>query len=307
MRIAVIIPAYNVAAFLREALLSVLCQTHEDWSLIVVDDGSTDATAAVAASFPDTRIRLIRQDNAGVSTARNRGIRQAKLGTPDAFLFLDGDDWLAPTALALLADALDSAPWAVAACGRYARVASNGAARLSAAPPDGCLLERLLVRNLFANGGHLLIRQEAVEAAGGFRDDLFYGEDWEYWTRLALVGEFVAVRSRAPMVFVRERAGSAMLTHAADPAAYRPAIDAIHHNPAIVNRLGGSRLAHLRRRTDAEVAWTVGRELIRHGQQRAGQLWLGRSICNAPSVRRLGLIALSWLRLGPFRRYPTVA
>src|ERR1700722_10403090 len=113
MHIAIIIPAFNVAAFLREALQSVLCQTHEDWSLIVVDDGSTDATAAVAASFPDTRIRLIRQDNAGVSTARNRGIRQAESGTPDAFLFLDGDDWLAPTALALLADALHSAPWGV--------------------------------------------------------------------------------------------------------------------------------------------------------------------------------------------------
>jgi glycosyltransferase involved in cell wall biosynthesis len=307
MHIAIIIPAFNVAAFLREALLSVLSQTHADWSLIVVDDGSTDTTAAVAADFPDPRIRLIRQDNAGVSTARNRGIRQAGSGTPNAFLFLDGDDWLAPNALALLADALDSAPWAVAACGRYARVATNEAARLSAAPPDGCLLERLLVCNLFANGGHLLIRQEAVEAAGGFRDDLFYGEDWEYWTRLALLGEFVAVRSRAPVVFVRERAGSAMLTHAADPAAYRPATDAIHHNPAIADRLGGSRLAHLRRRADAETAWAVGRELIRHGQQRDGRLWLGRSIASAPSVRRMMLIGLSWLRVGPFRPYPTVA
>ena len=168
MHIAVIVPAFNVAPFLREALLSVLDQTHADWSLIVVDDGSTDATAAVAASFPDPRIRLVRQDNAGVSAARNRGIRCAEPATPSAFLFLDGDDWLAPDALALLAEALDAAPWAVAACGRYARVAADGTDRLSAAPQDGCLLERLLVRNLFANGGHLLIRQEAVETAGAF-------------------------------------------------------------------------------------------------------------------------------------------
>jgi glycosyltransferase involved in cell wall biosynthesis len=307
MHIAVIIPAFNVAPFLREALLSVLDQTHADWSLIVIDDGSTDATAAVAAAFPDPRIRLVRQDNAGVSAARNRGIRQAESARPGAFLFLDGDDWLAPDALALLADALDSAPWAVAACGRYVRVAANGATRLSAAPPSGCLLERLLVRNLFANGGHLLIRREAIESAGDFRRDLFYGEDWEYWTRLALLGEFAAVRSRAAMLFVRERAGSAMLTHATDPAAYRSAIDAIHNNPAIANRLGTSRMAQLRSRTDAEAAWAVGRELIRHGQQRAGQFWLGRSISRAPSVKRLVLIGLAWLRLGPFRRYPTVA
>jgi glycosyltransferase involved in cell wall biosynthesis len=305
VRIAVIIPAFNVAPFLRDAMLSVLDQTHTDWSLVVVDDGSTDTTAAIAEGFRDNRIHLIRQDNAGVSAARNRGIRHAAHARPEAFLFLDGDDWLAPNALALLAATLESAPWAAASCGRYARVAAGGAARLSHAPPDGCVLERLLTRNLFANGGHLLIRQEAVEAAGDFRRDLSYGEDWEYWTRLALLGEFVAVRCRTPVLFVRERPGSAMLTHAADPAAYRPATEAIHRNPAIANRLGSARVAHLRRRADAETAWTVGRELIRHGQQRAGQRWIGRSVYTAPSVRRLMLIALSWFRLGPFRPYRT--
>ena len=144
-------------------------------------------------------------------------------------------------------------------------------------------------------------------AAGDFRRDLTYGEDWEYWTRIALLGEFVSVQSRTPILFVRERAGSAMLTKATDPAAYRAAIDAIHRNPAIANRLGGSRLPPLRRRADAETAWAVGRELIRHGQRRAGQRWLGRSIIGAPSVRRLLLIGLSWLRIGPFRPYRTAA
>jgi glycosyltransferase involved in cell wall biosynthesis len=305
MRIAVIIPAFNVAPFLRDALLSVLDQTHTDWSLVVVDDGSTDATAAVAEGFRDRRIHLIRQDNAGVSAARNRGIQHAARARPEAFLFLDGDDWLAPNALTVLSETLDAAPWAVAACGRYARVAANGSVRLSPAPPSGCLLERLLIRNLFANGGHLLIRQEAVEAAGDFRHDLSYGEDWEYWTRLALLGEFVAVRCRTPVLFVRERPGSAMLTNATDPSAYRAATDAIHRNPAIANRLGSARVVLLRRRADAETAWAVGRELIRHGQRRAGQRWLGRSVYNAPSVRRLMLIALSWFRLGPFRPYRT--
>jgi glycosyltransferase involved in cell wall biosynthesis len=307
VRIAIIIPAFNVAPFLRETLLSVVAQTYTDWSVIVVDDGSTDAIEAVATGLQDARIQLIRQDNAGVSAARNCGIRQAEAAAPDAFLFLDGDDWLAPNALELLADALDAAPWAAAACGRYARVAANGAERLSPAPPSGCLLERLLTRNLFANGGHLLVRREAVHAAGDFRRDLTYGEDWEYWTRLALLGEFVAVPSRTPILFVRERPGSAMFTKATDPAAYRAATDAIHRNPAIANRLGASRLPQLRRRAEAETAWAVGRELIRHGQRRAGQRWLGRSIAGAPSIRRMMLISLSWLRIGPFRPYRTTA
>jgi glycosyltransferase involved in cell wall biosynthesis len=305
VRIAVIVPAFNVAPFLRQTLQSVLDQTHADWSLIVVDDGSTDTTSTIAASFKTHRIRLIQQQNAGVSAARNTGIRH--VGSADAVLFLDGDDWLAPNALEILAVTLDAAPWAAAACGRYARIAANGTARRSAAPPDGCLLERLLKQNLFANGGHLLIRREAIEAAGDFRQDISYGEDWEYWTRLAQHGEFAAARSREPLLFVRERPGSATQSNATNPAAYRPAMDAIHRNPALADRLGRSRLADLRHRADAEMAWTIGRELVRHGSQRDGLRWLARSLRSAPGPRRLALISLSCLQLGPFRRYRQTA
>jgi glycosyltransferase involved in cell wall biosynthesis len=310
MRIAVIVPAFNVAPFLLQTLLSVVAQTHADWMLVVVDDGSTDATAAVAeslaASLQDPRIALIRQAHAGVSAARNRGMRYTAPLLHDACLFLDGDDWLAPHALAVLADTLAAAPWAVAAGGRYARIGADGEFRPSPAPPEGCLLAPLMTRNLFANGGHLLIRREAVSAAGEFRTDLSYGEDWEYWARIALHGEFVAARSRAPVLFVRERPGSACFSHATDPAAYRPAIEAIHANKSIAERLGRPRLAALRTRSEAEIAWTIGRELIRHGSCRDGRHWLRQSLRIAPSLRRIGLVALSWAGIGPFRRYRTV-
>jgi glycosyltransferase involved in cell wall biosynthesis len=331
VQIAVVVPAFNVAPYLRRALDSMLRQTHTDWSLVVIDDGSTDATAAVAAAFTDPRIRLIRQGNAGVSAARNRGVaafldgrigfpgadstycddtRLPRAQTADAFLFLDGDDFLAPDALVCLAETLEGAPWAVAACGRYARVAADGAtyrpgSRVAAPPPKGCLLEALLTRNRFANGGHLLIRREAIEVAGLFRQNLSYGEDWEYWTRVALLGEFVAVHSRMPLLFVCERAGGASLSNGSDPTAYRAAMEAIYANPAIANRLGTLRVAHLWHAAEAEMAWSVGRELIRHGHRWAGQRWLGRSVCNAPSVRRFVLIGVSWLRSGPFQPYLT--
>jgi glycosyltransferase involved in cell wall biosynthesis len=361
VHIAVVTPAFNAASFLPVAIESVLSQTHKDWSLVVVDDGSTDDTVAVAMIYQDARIRLLQQRNAGVSAARNAGIRAALaadcalLGDdversassyasravpeptrasivysadtgkaadchagigdagepsrfapvlPGAFLFLDGDDWLAPFALALLAQTLDDAPWAAAAVGRYARVGLH-AACLSRSPPQGALLERLLTRNLFANGGHLLIRREAIAAAGFFRTQLVYGEDWEYWTRLASQGEFVAVRSRAPLLFIRERLEGAYLSRATDPDSYRPALDAIYRNPELAERVGTARLAALRRRADAEMAWTVGRELIKHGCQPEGLQWLHRSFRDAPSVHRLMLMAVSRLGLGPFRPYPT--
>ena len=309
VRIGVIVPAFNVAPYLRDTLQSVVEQTYADWSVVVVDDGSTDATAKVAAGFHDSRMTLIRQANAGVSAARNQGIAtflDRSGPKPDAFMFLDGDDWLDRQAFGVLVQALDNAPWAAAACARYARIAPNGAARLSAAPPEGCVLERLLTRNLFANGGHLLIRREAIETTGNFYRGMAYGEDWEYWTRLALSGEFVAVRSPAPLLFVRERQGSAYLSRATDPAFYRTALQAIYDNPRLNARVGSARLCSLRSRAEAEVAWAVGRELVRHGRALDGQRWLLRSIRGSPSPRRLALLGLAWLGTGPFRRYELV-
>lgn len=328
MHITVIVPAYNVAPYVHEAIASVLSQSYSDLSIFIVDDGSSDETAQVVRSFQDHRVCLIQQQNGGVSSARNTGIRAAlapmtvpasilctisddRIGpaawdgglVPDAFLFLDSDDWLAPDALAVLAETLESAPWAVAAIGRYGRVGAGGRSRLSSPPADGSILERLLIGNLFANGGHVLIRREAVETAGLFRSDLSYGEDWEYWTRLALLGEFVASRSRAPVLFVRERPGSSYLSHATDPAVYRRALDAIYENPALASRLGTRRLTDLRRRAEAETAWSIGRELARHGNRKTGLRWLARSIRRAPNLKRLGLLGLSGLRVGPFRPY----
>jgi glycosyltransferase involved in cell wall biosynthesis len=301
VRIAVIIPAYNAAAYLRDAMASVVGQTHQDWSMVVVDDGSTDATADIAAGFHDFRISLIRQGNAGVSAARNRGLGVA---VADACLFLDADDWLAPDALAWLAAALDAHPTAVAVSGRYARVARDGAAYLARPPPDGDLLQRLLVRNLFANGGHLLIRSRAIKIAGGFRGELSYGEDWEYWTRLALQGPFAALcRHRAPVLFVRETPGSAYLRMATNPAYFAASLNAVYANGAVFHRFTPERLRDLRRRAEAEMAWIVGRELIRHGCLRIGWHWLGRSLRRAPTLKRIGLAGLCWTSLGPFRPY----
>src|SRR5215218_4319670 len=92
--ISVIIPCYNHGAYLSTAIKSVLAQTYPNIEIIVVDDGSTDNTKAVAWGFE--KVRHIYQRNAGLSAARNTGIRNAK-GT--YILFSDADDWLLPDAL----------------------------------------------------------------------------------------------------------------------------------------------------------------------------------------------------------------
>jgi glycosyltransferase involved in cell wall biosynthesis len=292
VRIAIITPAFNEAPFIAAAICSVLAQTHRDLCMVVVDDGSTDATSKVVTGFADPRLRLIWQCNAGVAAARNRGMASAD---GDALLFLDADDWLTPTALATLAATLDATPEAVAAVGPYARmdVLGQPAGRQTRRPlPNPSdLLARLVVQNQFANGGHLLIRRDAARKAGTFRPGVIYGEDWDYFVRLALQGPFAFVAAPAPLLFVRSRAEGAYRRLAADPDAFAPCMAAIYDNPELAARFGAARLAMLRRQAEAENAWVVGRELVRHGRAAEGRRWLTRSVAAAPSLRRMGLLA----------------
>jgi glycosyltransferase involved in cell wall biosynthesis len=306
MRIGIVTPAFNVALYIGEAIRSVLAQSHRAWTMTIVDDGSTDQTAALVAGFDDPRIRLIRQRNAGVSAARNRGLTSTNAET---VLFLDADDWLSPNALSVLAATLRAEPGAVAAVGPYRRVLAGKpewASRVSQ-PRSGDLLEALLVRNLFANGGHLLIRRHVLEAAGPFNPSLCYGEDWEYWTRLARFGTFAATQARTPVLFVRERHDSAYRSMAVRPEAFVPCMHAIFNAPELKSNFSAATLARLRRRAEAENDWVVGRELIRHGRVAEGRRFLLRSVSAAPGVRRLALftsVSLPLLRIGPFRSYP---
>lgn len=114
--IAVVIPAYNAESFVVQALESVLAQKRRPEEVIVVDDGSLDNTAALVDAWsdanPDLNIRLLRQPNGGISSARNLGIRHA---TTDYVAFLDADDLLLPHHLELLSVAVEAHP-EIAAC-----------------------------------------------------------------------------------------------------------------------------------------------------------------------------------------------
>ncbi len=309
MHISVVMPCFNVRDFVGRALASLLAQSHGNWEAIVIDDGSGDGTDEVIAAITDPRVRLVRQANKGVSVARNRGIAMA---SGAALLFLDADDWLAPDAMARMAAELEPGS-AVATYGAFCFVTEDGGrvVRSKVGPfPRGDIIERLLVENLFANGGHLLIRRDAIAQVGRFRDDLRFGEDWEYWCRLALAGTISVVPGDAPLLFVRQRSSGAYLRMATDPTAFLPCTEAIFDNPALIQRVEPARLARLRAKTEAENGWIVGREFIRHRQRVRGLSWLRRSFKQNPSMKRAILLALAHLlpilpaRLaGPFRRY----
>lgn len=106
MKFSVIIPVYNVEAYLRECLDSVLNQTFSDWEAICVNDGSTDRSEMIIEAYAqkDARIRGISKANGGTSTARNAGMKEAK---GEYIVFLDGDDWLELNALQTMSDHLN--------------------------------------------------------------------------------------------------------------------------------------------------------------------------------------------------------
>lgn len=105
MKFSVIIPVYNVEAYLIECLNSVLDQTFEDWEAICVNDGSTDNSAAILEEYgqKDSRFKIVNQPNGGLSTARNTGLKAA---AGEYVLFLDSDDWLEGNALERVSESL---------------------------------------------------------------------------------------------------------------------------------------------------------------------------------------------------------
>ena len=190
--ISVVIPAYNSAAQLARALDSVLAQTRPAEEILVVDDGSTDATAAMVRGYGD-RVRLIEQANAGAAAARNTGIRAAR-GTWIAFLDAD-DEWL-PDRLALQTDILKRHPKLVWVSGNSISCSCSENRQAIDVPIDK--MRELLAGKVFVDDffvGYLagvrgttdtkLIRREALIEAGLFDPSLKKAEDIDLWWRIA--------------------------------------------------------------------------------------------------------------------------
>jgi glycosyltransferase involved in cell wall biosynthesis len=192
--VSVIVPAYNAADTIGETLASLIGQTYPLWNAIVVDDGSQDSTARVVKQFArrDPRIRLIRQSNRGESAARNAGITRA---THDWLLFLDADDWIAPTYLERMTGAVSAKPLLEAVHCRYARVAGDGTEIVERyEPPEGDLFSVLARRAAFPVHA-CLVRTSLVREVGLFDTSLKTSADWDLWQRIARTGAvFGAVR-----------------------------------------------------------------------------------------------------------------
>ena len=180
--IAVIIPTFNHARFLGEAITSVLAQTRAADEIIVVDDGSTDDPASVVKQFPC--VKLIRRVNGGPSAARNTGLR---ICTADYVAFLDADDRLLPTALELGLACISVRPGCGFVYGGHRYIAETGEPIGADCfkPMEGDPHLALLHANRIIMHATVLYRRLCLTAVNGFDEAWRRGEDYDIYLRVA--------------------------------------------------------------------------------------------------------------------------
>lgn len=185
-KVTVVIPCYNGARYLGQAIDSVLNQTYSDYEIVVVDDGSTDATAQVVAGYGD-KVRYLYQENQGLPAARNRGVASS---TGDYLTFLDADDLLLPNKLARQVAALEAEPRLGLVASGYQCIDENGWVLGDQRPWNGrptidpmtVLIGGLTVVHA------VLLRRFWFDRVGGFDPSFRYSEDMDLWYRLCLAG-----------------------------------------------------------------------------------------------------------------------
>ena len=186
---SIVIPCYNAGRFLGEALASIAAQSRPAAEVVVVDDGSTDDSAALAERAGPP-VRVIRQANQGESVARNVGLRAAG---GDYVLFLDADDLLASESIARLGAAVAGRPGTVAVMGSALFTDDPETPFETHLPRHDSFFPGIIETNFGPPHCWLVPRALALEV-GGFREDLQHSEDWEFWGRLALAdADLVAV------------------------------------------------------------------------------------------------------------------
>lgn len=182
-RVSVLVPVFNAERYLRESLDSVFSQTFQDFELVAIDDGSTDGSRDVLASYRDPRLVVVHNDlNLGVALTLNRGLMLAR----GAYVArLDADDIAMPERLARQVAFLDNHP-DVALVGSFAEaIDPEGTPFRTLTVPLGFdeIIARIFSVNLFIHPS-VLFRKSVVQDLGGFRQGALHAEDYDLWLRI---------------------------------------------------------------------------------------------------------------------------
>jgi glycosyltransferase involved in cell wall biosynthesis len=206
-KVTVIIPAYNAMKFLPETVENLLQQTYQDFEVVIVNDGSQDHIQSWHRELNNLKIKLVTQDNQGLSGARNTGILHAQ---GEYFALLDADDLWHPSKLEKQVQVLDENPKAGLVYTWTALVDAEGqpTGRIFKGYVEGNVWKKLIEFNVVGCGSVPLIRKLCFETVGVFDRNLgSFVEDWDLWLRIAPHFDFKVIKE--PLVYYRQLPSSA--------------------------------------------------------------------------------------------------
>ncbi|WP_392482958.1 glycosyltransferase family 2 protein [Nostoc sp. C110] len=199
-KVSVVIPAYNAMAYLPKTLESVLRQTFTDFEVLIINDGSSDCISEWFASVTDSRVKLISQENQGLSGARNTGIAQAQ---GEYIAFLDADDLWVPTKLEKQVRCFEdnSAVGLVHNWTILIDETDKPTGEQWSPDSEGNVWEQIIMINSVSSGA-AIVRRCCFENVGVFARDLSGTADWDMWIRIAYRYPFTVVKE--PLTFYRQ-------------------------------------------------------------------------------------------------------
>jgi glycosyltransferase involved in cell wall biosynthesis len=187
-KISVVMPAYNAAKYLDEAVRSILDQTFKDFEFIIINNGSSDDTAAIIDKYQtlDGRIRVYYHEQQGWAPAFNYG---CSLATGQYIAFMDADDVSLPRRLELQVEYLENQPQ-IGIVGTWIFMLKNGLVTRICPSTNSKMLKWILFYDLCVASSTVLMRREILEKLGFTRTDLRHAEDADLWLRASLITEF---------------------------------------------------------------------------------------------------------------------
>ena len=262
-RVSIVLPSFNGSAHLDEAVASVVAQTHKDFELLLVDDGSTDDTGVRMQAWAarDARIRVIRLDpNRGLPAALNEGFAHAR---GDVFGWTSDDNVYLPHAFELMLAALDAGAGLDGVCADYVRFDARG----HETPVRVASASRLPLANVV--GACFLYGRHVHEELGGFDAGLPLAEDYDFWLRARARFRFTAVHE----VLYRYRDHAGSLTAQNSRAVYVATTHALLRQ-----------LPSLPRAERAHALLVHARRLFSHGEPRGARGLVRRALAQSPAV-----------------------
>jgi glycosyltransferase involved in cell wall biosynthesis len=190
-KVSVIIPVYGHAEYVLDSLDSVFAQSYTDFEVIVINDGSPDATESILEPYISSgKIKYVCQENKGVSTARNHGLA---LASGDYVAFLDDDDMWPASKLEVQANQMENCDAVVVGGSSHGfiDIDTHNADRASFDPHKFELLNTInfFLGNPFTSPGQVIIRKSALDVVGGFDEAIWGVDDLDLWIRLSRIGE----------------------------------------------------------------------------------------------------------------------